>query len=57
MAEHTSFLRVFALWAAGLGAAAQYGKMSVIFDLLPDIYPQAGAALGLLGELPSMQAS
>ena len=51
MAEHTSFLRVFALWAAGLGAAAQYGKMSVIFDLLPDIYPQAGAALGFLVSL------
>ena len=48
MAEHTSFLRVFALWAAGLGAAAQYGKMSVIFDLLPKIYPQAGASLGFL---------
>lgn len=51
MTEHTSFLRVFALWAAGLGAAAQYGKMSVIFDLLPDLYPQAGAALGFLVSL------
>ena len=51
MAEQTSFPRVFALWAAGLGAAAQYGKMSVIFDLLPDIYPQAGAALGFLVSL------
>lgn len=51
MTEHTSFLRVFALWAAGLGAAAQYGKMSIIFDLLPDLYPQAGAALGFLVSL------
>lgn len=51
MVEHTSFLRVFALWAAGLGAAAQYAKMSVIFDLLPDLYPQAGAALGFLVSL------
>jgi DHA1 family inner membrane transport protein len=48
MADETSFPRVFALWAAGLGAAAQYGKMSVIFDLLPKIYPQAGASLGFL---------
>ncbi|HCQ58783.1 MAG TPA: MFS transporter [Sulfitobacter sp.] len=48
MADQTSFPRVFALWAAGLGAAAQYGKMSVIFDLLPKIYPQAGASLGFL---------
>jgi predicted MFS family arabinose efflux permease len=34
------------LWLAGLGAAAQYGKISVIFDRLPQVYPQAGAALG-----------
>ncbi|SDF88193.1 MFS transporter [Sulfitobacter delicatus] len=51
MTETTSFLRVFALWAAGLGAAAQYGKMSVIFDLLPGLYPQAGASLGFLVSL------
>ncbi|EDQ04164.1 hypothetical protein DSM14862_01806 [Sulfitobacter indolifex] len=51
MVEHTSFLRVFALWAAGLGAAAQYAKMSVIFDLLPELYPQAGSALGFLVSL------
>ena len=51
MVEHTSFLRVFALWAAGLGAAAQYAKMSVIFDLLPDLYPEAGPALGFLVSL------
>jgi predicted MFS family arabinose efflux permease len=51
MVEHTSFLRVFALWAAGLGAAAQYAKISVIFDLLPDLYPEAGPALGFLVSL------
>lgn len=51
MAETTSFLRVFALWAAGLGAAAQYGKMSVIFDLLPGLYPDAGPSLGFLVSL------
>lgn len=33
------------LWLAGLGAAAQYGKISIIFDRLPDIYPHAGATL------------
>lgn len=33
------------LWLAGLGAAAQYGKLSIIFDRLPDIYPLAGPAL------------
>jgi MFS transporter, DHA1 family, inner membrane transport protein len=42
----TSFPLVFALWGAGLGAAAQYGKFSVIFDLLPGVYPEAGAGLG-----------
>ncbi|MEP2506878.1 MAG: MFS transporter [Paracoccaceae bacterium] len=42
---------VFALWAAGLGAAAQYGKMSVAYENLGEIYPQAGAALGLVVSL------
>ena len=37
---------VWLLWAAGLGAAAQYGKISVVFDRLPTIYPDAGAQLG-----------
>lgn len=45
-AKQTSFALVLALWAAGLGAAAQYGKVSVIFDMLPGVYPGAGAALG-----------
>lgn len=47
----TSFPLVFALWGAGLGAAAQYGKVSVIFDLLPQVYPDAGAALGFVVSL------
>ena len=46
--QTTSWGMVLALWAAGLGAAAQYGKMSVIYDLLPAHYPQAGASLGLV---------
>ena len=37
---------ILLLWGAGLGAAAQYAKLSVIFDQLPDVYPDAGAALG-----------
>lgn len=40
------FLLIFLLWGAGLGAAAQYAKVSVIFDQLPSVYPDAGAALG-----------
>lgn len=48
MAERTSFLLILALWGAGLGAAGQYAKISVIFDQLPSVYPQAGATLGLV---------
>lgn len=44
--SRTPIALVFALWGAGLGAAAQYGKISVIFDQLPQIYPDAGAAIG-----------
>ncbi|THH38340.1 MFS transporter [Aliishimia ponticola] len=44
----TPFGLILLLWAAGLGAAAQYGKVSVIYFLLPDHYPQAGAALAFI---------
>lgn len=45
----SSLWTVLALWAAGLGAAAQFGKISVVYDLAQRIYPQAGAMqLGLL---------
>ena len=37
---------ILLVWAAGLGAAAQYGKISVVFDRLPELYPSGGAALG-----------
>ena len=47
----TPFGLILLLWAAGLGAAAQYGKVSVIFDLLPGVYPEAGAALGWIVSL------
>ncbi len=44
----TNWPLVLLIWIAGLGAAAQYGKISVIFDRLPGIYPDAGAALGFV---------
>jgi len=36
---------VIAIWAAGLGVAAQYGKISIIFDRMVELYPAAGGAL------------
>ena len=51
MTDRTSFPLVFALWGAGLGAAGQYAKISVIFDRLPAVYPDAGAALGFIVSL------
>ncbi len=41
MARHPAFL-IIALWAAGLGAAAQFGKISVVFDDLVAIYGGPG---------------
>lgn len=38
---------VLAVWAAGLGAAAQYGKVAVAFETLGGLYPEAGAGLSL----------
>ncbi|MEX0303955.1 MAG: MFS transporter [Leisingera sp.] len=38
---------ILAVWAAGLGAAAQYGKVSVVFEQLGSLYPEAGPALSL----------
>ncbi len=48
MTDTTAFGRIFLLWGAGLGAAAQYGKVSVIYDRLPQVYPEAGLALGFV---------
>ncbi|MEP1767645.1 MAG: MFS transporter [Sulfitobacter sp.] len=39
---------ILALWGAGLGAAMQYAKVSVIYDMLGQLYPEGGAALGWL---------
>ena len=42
-------LIVLALWMAGLGAAAQFGKMSVIYDQLGAVYlDQRGVGIGVL---------
>ncbi|MEM9710488.1 MAG: MFS transporter [Pseudomonadota bacterium] len=49
--ERSDWRRVILLWLAGLGGAAQYIKVSVIFDRLPGIFPDAGAALGFLMSL------
>ncbi len=51
MTDRTSFPLVFILWGAGLGAAGQYAKISVIFDRLHAVYPDAGAALGFIVSL------
>ena len=49
--QRTDWRLVLLIWAAGLGAAAQYGKVSVIYHLLPDLYPDAGTALGFVVSL------
>ncbi|MEO5614492.1 MAG: MFS transporter [Cypionkella sp.] len=42
-------LTVLALWAAGLGAAAQFGKISVLYQTLQSTYAShAGAGIGLM---------
>ncbi|MFM2389860.1 MAG: hypothetical protein RLZZ437_1415, partial [Pseudomonadota bacterium] len=42
-------LTALAIWCAGLGAAAQFGKMSVLYDQLGAAYPQhRGVEIGIL---------
>ena len=44
-----NILAAFAIWAAGLGAAAQFGKMSVVYQQLGDIYPDhRGVGIGIM---------
>lgn len=50
-AEKTDWMLVILLWTAGLGAAAQYGKVSVVYDRLGAHYPDAGASLGFVVSL------
>lgn len=49
----TPFLLIFLLWGAGLGAAGQFAKISVIFPTLQEIYSNSGAGLGFLVSLIS----
>lgn len=42
------------LWAAGLGAAAQFAKIATIFPAFQDLYPEAGSNLGFLLSLISV---
>ena len=51
MRDNTDWILVLLLWIAGLGAAAQYGKVSVVYDRLSAHYPDAGAALGFVVSL------
>lgn len=44
----TRFGLVLLLWAAGLGAAAQFAKVSVVFPNLRELYPNAGTEIGFL---------
>jgi predicted MFS family arabinose efflux permease len=46
ISSRTDWRLVLLLYLAGLGAAAQYGKVSVVFDRLSGIWPDAGAGLG-----------
>ncbi|QYZ71392.1 MFS transporter [Neotabrizicola shimadae] len=48
-------LTVMAIWAAGLGAAAQFGKISVLYDVLGAAYPdQAGVGIALMVSVVGM---
>lgn len=49
--DETDWPLVILLWIAGLGAAAQYGKVSVVYDRLGTHYPEAGATLGFVVSL------
>lgn len=51
--ENTSFALVLVLWAAGLGAAGQFAKISVIFPTIQEVYHGAGPSLGFLVSLIS----
>lgn len=48
-------LTIFAIWAAGLGAAAQFGKMSVAYPALEGIYANhAGIGIGIMLSIVGM---
>lgn len=49
-----TWIRVLALFVTGMGAAAQFGKVSVLFPAWQAAYPQAGVAAGFLVSLVSL---
>lgn len=49
-----TWIRVAALFVTGMGAAAQFGKVSVLFPAWEAAYPEAGAAAGFLVSLVSL---
>lgn len=50
-----AMLTVLALWAAGLGAAAQFGKISVLYEALGTAYAaHAGVGIGLMVSVVGM---
>ncbi|MEO0936969.1 MAG: MFS transporter [Pseudomonadota bacterium] len=51
MTQRTNFPLILAIWGAGLGAAGQYAKVSIVFDQLGAVYPGAGVALGFVVSL------
>lgn len=50
----TPWMTIAALYGAGLGAAAQFAKISVPFEALNAAYPGAGVALGFVVSLISV---
>ncbi|MFV0491929.1 MAG: MFS transporter [Pseudorhodobacter sp.] len=49
MRSQSPFLTILLLWGSGLGAAAQFGKISVLFDMIAIHYPGASTvSLGLM---------
>ncbi|SDE09919.1 MFS transporter [Ruegeria marina] len=46
--QRSPLFLIFLLWCAGLGAAGQFAKIAVPFDLIGQRYPDSGAGLGLL---------
>lgn len=48
-------LTILAIWAAGLGAAAQFGKISVLYEVLGQVYAgQAGVGIGAMVSVVGM---
>ncbi|PCJ83067.1 MAG: MFS transporter [Hyphomicrobiales bacterium] len=53
MTRNKSIALILVLWTAGLGAAAQFAKISLIFPDLQNYYADAGSALGFMVSLLS----